>query len=166
MSNFIPYIAALIVSAIAGLTLTTIAFEKINQSVQKEIRNFVEGTKLGEDHFIVATIKENKNKKLRIIEFGELIVIAFFAVAEIIVVPSFFNALLLEFSSSTATSLLTAANNLSFISISYISLIAGFAISAIVYSLAKISNLSSLPPIFYEESDERRKVREKIPKSA
>ncbi len=164
MDDYIAYIAPLIISGIAGLTLTSMAFDKIGKILIGTVENVTFITNLGLTQPPISRLSEIETDIMRTLGVSELAVVVSYCLSELSIIPLFTNALWTKFLNNVA--FLQDYQIPVFIAISYSSVILGFLISAIVYAIACSFKFRNLPPRLYEEFEEIKERRKQILESA
>lgn len=157
--SYISYLAPLIITGITGISLTSIAFNRIVKSIEDSVRKFKEISNLGITAPPISYFEDLKNFKLRKFANFEYTVIISFCLSEIFVIYPFFSAVSYDLLKSV---FLPNGISAYFILFSYLAMLAGFFLSVYVYGCAIHYNKKMLPPPLYEENDERRKSRENL----
>jgi len=158
--SYISYLAPLIITGIAGLTLTSIAFDRVNKSIEKSVENLKSSLKiLGDLAPPMTGVDEEETRQYAFFGTWELGVIFLFGLSELSVIPSFANAVSFDF---LHTAIFSDGWELFFIVAAYIAVVGGFLISVYVFYCANCFNKGVLPSPLVDDG-ERRRARERIP---
>jgi hypothetical protein len=160
MVSYTAYIAPLIVAGIAGFTVTSLAFNKLDASIKDSFINFKIALNLGANTAPILITKLHQQLLQNIMGFCEMLVAICYCFCEIMLIYPFVNSLLIESNSATIPSdqLCTAL-----IVIAYIFLIFAIVISAIIYGYAvHFNNKTTRSPPCFSNDQDREESRKKL----